>query len=268
LLAFVLAACSGDRPTTKAEHSSQRRDDSQPSTSPPKITSSTAVIAADGCTGREMHDCARTKGCLLDQPTSNTPLCRPADGPCESAVRHADLIGRDADPAVTTEIVAAAEKACAANPVCAVTSGRCSCPCAILGSCKCDCGGGYLQRCTFKSEVVRFNGRPPHEMGDGPLGDIGRGLVAVARAPHGRAFKVDPLPAPDSLVGMTRQAIEGTLGTGTTCTDLTTAPCKALGQVFYSLYKLDKGALGGGPELLLTYDASSKCSDAKITFTR
>ena len=215
-----------------------------------------------------MHDCARTKGCLLDQPTYRTPLCRPAEGACENAVRHADLIGPDADPAVTLAMGEAAAKTCLANPVCAVSSGRCSCACAILGNCNCTCGGSYLKRCTFKSEVARFDGRPASDLGLGAIGDIGRAIVSVAAAPYGRAFKVDPLPDPSVLLGKTKQEIENVLGTGYPCADTTTAPCKAVGQVFYSLYKLDKGALGGGPELLLTYDSSRKCSEAKIAFTR
>jgi hypothetical protein len=149
-----------------------------------------------------------------------------------------------------------------------VSSGNCSCPCAILANCNCSCGGSYLQRCTFKSELSRFDGRPASDLDTGPIGDIGRAMVAVAKAPSGRAFKVDPLPPVDALAGKTKREIENVLGTGTTCDDITTAPCKVVGQVYYSLYQLDKGALGGGPELLLTYDSSRKCSEAKITFTR
>src|SRR5262245_18903789 len=61
-----------------------------PSTAQP---SSTAIGDDSRCVGREMHDCARTKGCLLDQPTYRKPECRPAENECERAVRHADLIG-------------------------------------------------------------------------------------------------------------------------------------------------------------------------------
>lgn len=261
----ITVGCSSDRPSESADHSGGL----EPSATSKTAASSTPTgVGADGCTGREMHDCARTKGCLLDQPTYQSPLCRPAENPCESEVRHADLLGKDADPAVTPAMTEAAEKACLASHLCGLSGGRCSCPCAILGNCDCACGGSYLRRCTWKSELSRFDGRPPTDLGKGTIGDIARALVAVAKAPSGRAFAVDPLPPVDDLVGKTRQEIENVIGTGYTCDDITTAPCNRIGQVFYDLFKLDKGARGGGPELLLTYDSSAKCSEAKITFTK
>jgi hypothetical protein len=276
LLALAASAsCSSDRPTSAGDRSSDHHEQTNASASK-KLTpsgkvgapSAPSAVGPDGCTGREMHDCARTKGCLLDQPTYRAPLCRPAENPCEGAVRHADLIGPDADPAVTPAMGQAAEKECLAIPQCGVSSGRCSCACAILANCDCACGGSYLRRCTWKSELSRFDGRPASDLDKGQIGDIGRALVAVAKSPSGRAFKVDPLPAVGDLVGKNKHDIENVLGTGHTCGDTTTAPCKVVGQVFYSLYKLDKGALGGGPELLLSYDSAGKCSEAKITFTR
>lgn len=215
-----------------------------------------------------MHDCARTKGCLLDQPTYRTPACRPAENACERAVRHADLIGPDADPGVTPALTAAAEAACTATPDCALTSGHCSCPCALFGDCNCACGGGYLRRCTTKWDRSFYDGRPPGEGGAGPLGALGDALVKVRRAPRDRRFVVDPLPPIDALPGKPRHEIEGFLGTPVVCADTTTAPCKNTKQVFYSFYRLPRSAVGGGPELRLTYGDKSICSEATFVFTK
>lgn len=274
LLIALAAGCTPERTTATTIGPTPDTRSAAPSASsapPPAASaspSSSVSVGADGCTGREMHDCARTKGCLLDQPTYRKPECRPAEGACERAVRHADLIGVDADPSVTPAITAAAEAACVATVGCAVTSGRCSCPCALLGTCDCGCGGSYLRRCTTRLERPIYDGRPPGEGGAGPLGALGDALVKVRRAPRSARFEVSPLPPIGALVGRRRSEIEGFLGTPWVCTDTTTAPCKSTSQVFYSFYELPLGSVGGGPELLLTYDATSTCTDATFARTR
>ena len=183
-------------------------------------------------------------------------------------MRHADLIGVDADPLVTPAMTAAAEAACVATVGCAVTTGRCSCPCEVLGMCNCGCGGSYLRRCTTRLERPLYDGRPPGEGGAGPLGALGDALVKVRRAPRSTRFEVTPLPPTVALLGKSRGEIEGFLGTPWVCADTTTAPCKNTNQVFYSFYELPVGAVGGGPELLLTYGAKSICTDATFVRTR
>lgn len=271
-LVTLVSACTPERSSgADASKPMEPRPSSRAQPAPPATpvaAPSSTAVAADGCTGREMHDCAKTKGCLLDQPTYAKPQCRPAESACERSVRHADLIGKDADPSVTPEMTAAAEAACTATPGCAVTSGRCSCPCAVLGNCDCSCGGSYFRRCTTLLERSVYDGRPPGEGGSGPLGALGDALVKVRRAPRDQRFVINPLPPVDALVGKPRHEIEGFLGTPYVCTDTTTAPCKAAGQAFYSFYKLPTGSLGGGPELLLTYGPKSVCTEARFAHTR
>jgi len=117
-------------------------------------------------------------------------------------------------------------------------------------------------------ERASYEGRPPTEGGAGPLGLLGNALVKVRRAPRDERFVVQPLPPSDALVGKPRNEIEGYLGTPTPCVDTTTAPCQTAGQVFYSFYHLPARSVGGGPELLLSYDAKSICREAQVVFTR
>lgn len=265
LFGIVALACSRERaPDARVT----APPSAAPSTlaAPPASSPKVSQVAADGCSGREPHDCARTKGCILEQPTYSALECRPAENDCERAVRHADLIGSDADPAVTVAAIHAAEAACRATAGCVVTSGHCSCPCALLGHCDCACGGSYLRRCTTEADKSVFDGRPPSEGRPGPLGALGSALVKVRRA-RGH-FVVDPLPPAQSLVGKRRHEIEGYLGSAHVCRDTTTAPCTAKGQAFYSFYRPPPGARGGGPELLLTYDDKGMCRTAAFVHTR
>jgi hypothetical protein len=231
-----------------------------PPTSPPTAT----------CVGLAPGPCARTTGCILDQATYHALFCRPAEGRCEAAVRHADLIGADADPAVTPAATAAAIARCEATTGCAATHGRCSCPCALLGNCDCGCGGSFLARCVAKDEQAVYEGRPPAEHVPGPLGPWGDALVLVRRATGDHAVRVDPLPATAALVGKAFDEVENVLGTGTPCTGRAqpSAPCERDGQVFYSLYRLAAGSVGGGPELLLTFDDHRRCVTAVVRQTR
>lgn len=80
------------------------------------------------------------------------------------------------------------------------------------------------------------------------------------------------------LVGMSRDAIHAALGEPHTCsrtdvhdshgTPMPVAPCASTTDWFYSFYHLPVGSLGGGPELLLTFDAAGICTSAVWRFTR
>lgn len=220
---------------------------------------------ADGCTGLEAHVCAQTAGCLLDQPQYQELRCRPAENACERAVRHADLIGKDADPAVTPEMARTAAEMCRAVPACALTEGKCSCACAILGHCDCACGGGYLPRCTSQAEKPIYDGRPPHEGGKGALGELGRALVAVKRAPADSGFHVSPVPDARTLVGMPLRTVEHTLGTGRRCDDAVVPgpPCAQRGDVVWELFRASEGRRGGGPTLVLHADPQGVVTSAR-----
>ncbi len=149
-----------------------------------------------------------------------------------------------------------------------MTSGNCSCPCALLGNCNCACGGSYLRRCTTTWELELYDGRPASEDVTGPLGPLGDALVRVRRAPRSVGLTVDPMPAVDGVVGRQRHEIEGALGTPHACPDTVTAPCSSTDQVFYSFYVLPTGTRGGGPELVLRYDERRVCREARVIQTR
>jgi hypothetical protein len=235
---------------------------------PRALPSATPAANDDPCSGLSHQQCAQTAGCILDQPTYSKPLCRSAENACEAAVRHADLIGSAVDPAVTPERQKAAKEQCAAAKGCVATEGGCSCPCSLFGRCFCECGGGYLPRCALKQEAVILNGRPPLEGGAGPLGALGTALVSIKRAPSGKPFVLEPIPAVDFLVGINRTQLENILGVPYACREPFTAPCKSANQAFYSLYKLARGARGGGPELLLSFDEQGVCTRAEVVQTR
>ena len=227
-------------------------------------------LPADGCTGLPAHRCAQTAGCLLDQPQYQELRCRPAENACEQAVRHADLIGKDADAAVTPEMTRTAGEMCRAAPGCALTEGRCSCACAILGNCDCVCGGSYLPRCTSQMDKQVYDGRPPNALGKGVLGELGRGLVAVKRAPADSGFVVTPLPAVDGLVGVDLRMAEQTLGTGRRCaSDLGLAPpCSAPGEIVWELFRAGPSRRGGGPALVVAVGDKSVVRRAAIVGVR
>ncbi len=246
------------------------------STAPPRATGGVIRAApsgpqpADGCTGLEAHLCAQTAGCLLDQPQYQELRCRPAENECERAVRHADLIGKDADPALTPEMARTAGEMCRAAPGCALTEGRCSCACAILGNCDCACGGSYLPRCTLEMDKQVYDGRPPTDAGKGVLGDLGRALVAIKRAPADSGFRPSPLPDPSALVGLPLRTVEGTLGTGSRCDEHIVAgpPCARRGQVLWALFRAGGSQRGGGPVLSVDVDAKGVITAAAIVAVR
>ena len=157
-LSFLIA-CATQPPSKPDARTSAPPTASETTQRAPLPTSTTGAPAA--CAGLAPKECAQTTGCILDQPTHGKLVCRAAENVCEAAVRHADLIGDDADPKVTAAINAAAVTTCNATPGCAATEGECSCPCAVFGDCDCVCGGAYLRRCVLKSEQARYEGAPP-----------------------------------------------------------------------------------------------------------
>ncbi|MBI5490253.1 MAG: hypothetical protein HY905_23155 [Deltaproteobacteria bacterium] len=82
----------------------------------------------------------------------------------------------------------------------------------------------------------------------------------------------------DVLVGMTRDGIRDALGEPSTCTDVVwfdaagrghpVAPCSSHADWFYSFYHLPEGWVGGGPELLLQFDADGSCTAAAWHYTQ
>lgn len=127
-----------------------------------------------------------------------------------------------------------------------------------------------MPRCTLDDGAVVFEGTPPAQKVPSAAGPWGDALVAVRRARGDKPFRVDPLPDAGPLVGMSRHDISTTLGTPRPCKGkgLPSAPCESEGQGFYSLYRLPTGWVGGGPELLLTFDAKNVCTRAEIRHTQ
>lgn len=258
-------ACSSDGAPKGGPRASEHAAEPSGASTP---HASASPVASGDCAGLEPHRCAQTPGCLLDQETYSKLVCRAAVG-CEARVRHADLIGKDADPKVDAAAMDAAKKACAADARCAATEGRCSCPCAILGGCDCSCGGSFLARCTERDTADLFRGpvRPAAVLDR--LRPLARARAAVVAAPDDRPFRVEPMPPVDVLVGLRRSELSF-LGEAHACTGPAqpSAPCQRANQAFFSFYKLPPSSVGGGPELLLDFDDQGQCSAARVTHTR
>jgi len=98
-----------------------------------------------------------------------------------------------------------------------------------------------------------------------------------AAAPDAEATNSRPLRT-EVLVGMTRDAIRAALGAPSTCEEDVSfdqegrghpvAPCEAHQDWFYSFYHLPETWVGGGPELLLQFDANDVCSSARWMHTQ
>ncbi len=81
-----------------------------------------------------------------------------------------------------------------------------------------------------------------------------------------------------ALIGMTGAEIRAALGEPSTCTRNAffdangsghpVAPCQNRTDWFYSFYHLPQPSLGGGPELLLQFDSSGKCTNAQWMHTQ
>jgi hypothetical protein len=106
-------------------------------------------------------------------------------------------------------------------------------------------------------------------------GRLDRVRAAAPAAHVEEATGREPL---DALVGLTRAQIQAALGAPHTCErdvarDATgqpqpVAPCRTHGDWFYSFYHLPENWNGGGPELLLTFDARGACERAAWRFTQ
>lgn len=258
ILAAMIAGCT--RPSE-----STARTEPILAASPPIAVPSPPDAGA--CVGLSATACVQTRGCLLDQISSREARCREAENACERAARHADLIGPPADASVTAKQVEAAKAACTATPGCALTSGDCSCPCAIFAHCDCECGGAYLARCTTKTDRSRFEGAIGVALSEGPLADISRALDEIRRAPRAKETRLRTLPDPKAAIGRDLHEIEWALGKGNSCEAPLHVPCTQIGQVYYSLYHLPANARGGGDELVLTFDGT-RCVGAEIRGSR
>lgn len=118
-----------------------------------------AQPGAPHCEGLEKTACVLKLGCILDQPSTGSYVCRAAKNDCERAVRHADLIGRDVASVSEAEAKSAAAR-CTASPGCVVAGGKCACTCSVFANCDCVCGGGWLPRCVPNAEASSLEGFP------------------------------------------------------------------------------------------------------------
>jgi hypothetical protein len=95
----------------------------------------------------------------------------------------------------------------------------------------------------------------------------------VPREPVRRGGDLDVSP----LRGLTRDQIRRALGTPEDCgpevhdesgNPIVTHPCRAFGDWFYSFYRFPRGWRGGGPDLLLRFNAAGVCTTAEWRFSR
>jgi hypothetical protein len=92
--------------------------------------------------------------------------------------------------------------------------------------------------------------------------------------PVSRGGDLDVAP----VAGMSRDDLRAALGEPGSCVDnpvtdaqgnrRPVAPCQTNDDWFYSFYRLPEGWVGGGPELLLTFDAAGTCTAADWRFTQ
>jgi hypothetical protein len=68
----------------------------------------------------------------------------------------------------------------------------------------------------------------------------------------------------DGLINLSRKRVVDALGVPTfECNNELVAGCTRRGDVVYSFYKLPETAVGGGPELSLSFDSSGNCIRAQ-----
>ncbi len=70
------------------------------------------------------------------------------------------------------------------------------------------------------------------------------------------------------LIGLHKREIQKALGKPKICQDLTTAPCKIIGDWYYSFYSLPSNWIGGGQELVLHFDKQRKCKSIQWILTQ
>ncbi len=100
------------------------------------------------------------------------------------------------------------------------------------------------------------------------LADL-RARLGRVRAAEPDAHVVEGPVEAAALVGAHRGVVERALGEPARCdADQAPAPCEQPADVFYSFYHLPDGWVGGGPELLLRYDAAGSCTQAVWRFTQ
>ena len=110
------------------------------------------------------------------------------------------------------------------------------------------------------------------------LGALAGKLAAVRAAPADKAFSDGGDSDVSPLVGVSAARVRAALGEPRVCgkDDSTIAkdarhpmaPCRAEGDWFYSFYRLPTSSVGGGPELLLQFDASGICTLATWRHTQ
>lgn len=78
----------------------------------------------------------------------------------------------------------------------------------------------------------------------------------------------EPLPDVSSLVGVERSRVKHGLGTPTGCIERGestshSAECEIADEWWYSFYRLPSRTLGGGLELVLSFDDKDRCASAR-----
>ncbi|MBI5501541.1 MAG: hypothetical protein HY907_14945 [Deltaproteobacteria bacterium] len=111
-----------------------------------------------------------------------------------------------------------------------------------------------------------------------PLRELRAALDDARSATSDQSLTTGGEQALDVLVGMTRDGIRDALGEPSTCTEVVwldgdgrghpVAPCSSHADWFYSFYHLPEGWVGGGPELLLQFDAEGVCTAALWQYTQ
>lgn len=173
-LAGLLLACDGSSagPEPKARATATPAAGAAEDPTPPKpgAPESPTIAAADAkvgtsppsptCVGLDRRTCVMRSGCILDQPAAGEYVCRDASDACERAVLHGAIIGPVPQTGVTSTTTQDAIAACNREPGCTSAGGDCSCPCAVLGSCRCGCGGRLLARCVRTENAAAMNATP------------------------------------------------------------------------------------------------------------
>ena len=100
------------------------------------------------------------------------------------------------------------------------------------------------------------------------LAELRSQLDRVRATPDDEDFAVPELLEVGALVVQPRGEIRAGLGEPYVCTAGAGAACTRPGDWYYSFYHLPPNAFGGGPELVLEFDATGECSSAKWVHTQ
>ena len=143
--------------------------------------------------------------------------------------------------------------------------------------------GGPAPEALSRTPALRTVGPPPLPGAapaslPAPLRELRAALDDARSASSDQSLTTGGEQPLDALVGMTRDGIRDALGEPATCTEIVwfdddgrghpVAPCTSHADWFYSFYHLPEGWVGGGPELLLQFDADGSCTTALWQYTQ